>query len=285
MFIPVIMAGGMGRRLWPLSKPQRPKQFLSLVSRNTLLQDTLLRLQGLQHHPPLLTCNQQHRALAEKQLQEIGINDATLLVEPAGHNTAPAVALAALYAQHALPSDPDPVLLALPSDHLVADKAAFQATVRLALPLAESGLLVTFGVQPEEPHTGYGYIQRGKALGSTDAFQVEQFMEKPDADTAAVFVAAGNYLWNSGMFMFRTSAFLSEMQAFEPAILAACKAALDNGRNDSGAVCPEARAFSHCPAAAIDTAVMEHTEIAAVVPLEAGWQDVGSWSALRRLRR
>lgn len=274
-FLPVVMAGGSGSRLWPLSRQLNPKQFLSLADNLTMLQATLRRLGGLEHSIPCLICNEQHRFLAAEQLRQLGMEQANILLEPVGRNTAPAIALAALQAVQAAD---DPILLVLAADHLIQDVPAFHTSILAALPLAADGKLVTFGIVPGHPETGYGYIEKGVAVG--DGFAVSRFVEKPDLTTAAEYLASGDYFWNSGMFMFRASRYLEELERFQPAIVAACSEALAGGSQDMHFTRVDAEAFAACPDDSIDYAVMERTTDAVMVPLDAGWSDIGSWSAL-----
>ena len=276
MLLPVIMAGGSGSRLWPLSRQLNPKQFLALADNVTMLQATIARLDGVVHAMPCLICNEQHRFLAAEQLRQMGLEEAQILLEPEGRNTAPAIALAAL---NATAQGDDPILLVLAADHLIRDVPAFHAAVQAALPLAEAGKLVTFGIVPIHPETGYGYIQRGVSLG-THSFAVARFVEKPDFETAKEYVDSGEYFWNSGMFMFRASRYLDELKRFQPAMLEACREALVKGEQDMHFVRVDREAFAACPQDSIDYAVMEQTESAAMVALDAGWSDIGSWSAL-----
>ena len=276
MLLPVIMAGGSGSRLWPLSRQLNPKQFLPLTGEATLFQYTLVRLEGLTDAPPLLLCNEEHRFLAAEQLRQAGVDSATLMLEPVGRNTAPAIALAALQAT-ADGSDPD--LLVLAADHAIQDTAAFHDSVRAALPLAAEGRLVTFGIVPTAAETGYGYIQRGEALES-GGFSVARFVEKPDPATAQAYLEGGEHYWNSGMFLFRASAYLAALERHQPEMLAACRAAVAGGSRETDFVRVEAEAFAASPADSIDYAVMEKVDNAAMVPLDAGWSDIGSWSAL-----
>ncbi|WP_439862032.1 mannose-1-phosphate guanylyltransferase/mannose-6-phosphate isomerase [Pseudomonas sp. MBLB4136] len=277
MLIPVIMAGGAGSRLWPLSRQLNPKQFLPLADSDlSMLQATIKRLDGLGAALPRLICNEQHRFLAAEQLRVLGMEQANILLEPVGRNTAPAIALAALQASS---EADDPVLLVLAADHLIQDAAAFQASIQTALPLAEAGKLVTFGIVPTHPETGYGYIEQGAAVGE-GGFAVSRFVEKPDLATARDYLACGNYFWNSGMFMFRASRYLQELECFRPDILAACRQALAGGSQDQYFTRVDETAFAACPDDSIDYAVMEKTADAVMVPLDAGWSDIGSWSAL-----
>lgn len=273
--IPVILSGGSGTRLWPLSRGQYPKQFLPLVSENTMLQETVLRLNGLANLlPPLAVCNEDHRFMMAEQLREIGVKPAAIILEPIGKNTAPAVAVAALSAK-----SPEDVLLVLPADHVVADRAAFHAAIHAAEKLAKQNFLVTFGIVATTPETGYGYIKAGETRHGA-SFNVAAFVEKPDAQTARSYLASGDYFWNSGMFAFKAGRFLSELEKFNPEMLEACKQAFQAAKNDMDFVRLDKDIFSTCPSDSIDYAVMEKTDAAVVIPLDAGWNDVGSWSAL-----
>ncbi|MFI8480850.1 mannose-1-phosphate guanylyltransferase/mannose-6-phosphate isomerase [Pseudomonas sp. NPDC078700] len=277
MLIPIIMAGGNGSRLWPLSRQLNPKQFLPLGDANvSMLQATIQRLQGLDIATPLLICNEQHRFLAAEQLRQLDMEKSNILLEPIGRNTAPAIALAALQATN---DGQDPILLILAADHLIEDVPAFHAAIQTALPLASSGKLVTFGIVPTHPETGYGYIEKGKADG-TGGYAVSQFVEKPDLPTATDYLASGAFLWNSGMFMFHASRYLQELERFRPEIVAACRSALAGCQQDMHFTRVDKAAFELCPDDSIDYAVMEKAEDAVVVPLDAGWSDIGSWSAL-----
>jgi mannose-1-phosphate guanylyltransferase/mannose-6-phosphate isomerase len=279
MIVPVILSGGSGTRLWPLSRELAPKQLLRLVTDRSLLQETLLRTAGLADRvrSPIVVCNENHRFLVAEQLREIGVDADAIVLEPAARNTAPAVAAAALIALRQAPPNADPVLLVLPADHLILDNEAFVSAVGAAAAAAAEGLLVTFGVPPDRPETGYGYIRGGAEQGGWAV--LERFVEKPDPDTAAGYVASGNYLWNSGMFMFSAQTYLEELARHAPKMLAACREAVAAARRG-----PDftrlGESFRDCPADSIDYAVMEKTERAAVVPLDAGWSDIGSWSAL-----
>jgi mannose-1-phosphate guanylyltransferase len=253
-----------------------PKQFLALADNVTMLQATIARLDGVVHAVPCLICNEQHRFLAAEQLRQMGLEDAQILLEPEGRNTAPAIALAAL---NATAKGDDPILLVLAADHLIRDVPAFHESVKVAFPLAEAGKLVTFGIVPTHPETGYGYIQRGVNLDQ-HSFSVARFVEKPDFETANEYVDSGEYFWNSGMFMFRASRYLDELRSFQPAMLEACREALVKGEQDMHFVRVDREAFVACPQDSIDYAVMEKTESAAMVALDAGWSDIGSWSAL-----
>ncbi|EPC02671.1 hypothetical protein L861_10020 [Litchfieldella anticariensis FP35 = DSM 16096] len=277
MLIPVILAGGNGTRLWPLSRQHRPKQFLAVAGETTMLQQTLARLEGLNKAPPIIVAHQEHRFLVAEQLREQGIEDATLVLEPEGRNTAPAIAVAALVASR---REDDPLLLVLPADHLLHDDEAFRASVGRAVKFAEQGWLVTFGVVPRHAETGYGYLQRGELLGGGDGHRVRRFVEKPDADTAQTYLDSGEFLWNSGMFLFRASRYLNALERLQPEMLDACRAAVAGAQSDLDFLRLDTDAFLACPANSIDYAVMEETDDAAMVSLEAGWSDIGSWSAL-----
>jgi len=280
MITPVILSGGAGTRLWPLSRELSPKQFLPLVGEHSLLQQTVLRLAGLPDlTPPLVVCNEEHRFLVAEQLRAIGIDGAQILLEPAGRNTAPAVALAALHVSARYGGDA--LLLVLPSDHVIADAAAFRRATLDGVPVAQAGGLVTFGVQPTRPETGYGYVLAGAVLDAGAAHRVVAFVEKPDAERAAAYLASGEYLWNGGMFLFGADTYLGELQRHAPAIASACQAAFADVRADLDFVRVGRAAFLTSPADSIDYAVMERTDRAAVVALDAGWSDVGSWDALR----
>ena len=273
--IPIILSGGSGTRLWPLSRKMYPKQFLSLLHKQTMLQKTLSRLDGLSHSAPTVVCNHEHRFIVAEQARQIGTEDLSIILEPVGRNTAPAIAVAAI---HAAELGDDPVLLVLSADHEIKDEKAFCAAVRQAQPLAEAGKLVTFGIVPTQAATGYGYIKRGTADG--DGFIVDQFVEKPDLETAAEYLAAGDYYWNSGMFMFRAQSYLAELEKFNPEMIGYCRQAIGNLREDIGFLRLDAEAFANCESDSIDYAVMEKTDLACVVPMDAGWSDIGSWSSL-----
>ena len=276
MILPVVMAGGTGSRLWPMSRQMNPKQFLRLTSPDqSMMQTTLSRLQGLAPAAPIVICNENHRFLVAEQLRELKQTQASILLEPVGRNTAPAIAVAAL---HALERGDDPVLLVLAADHYMANVEAFHESIESANRLAESGKLVTFGVVPTQPETGYGYIKRGQPV--QEGFDVAEFVEKPDLQTAQTYLESGDYFWNSGMFMFKASRYLEELEAFQPEMFKATKAALEGGEKDLDFVRLNSEAFAACPDDSIDYAVMEKTDQAAVVLLDAGWSDIGSWSAL-----
>ena len=278
MIIPVILSGGSGTRLWPLSREAYPKQFLPLVDQRTMLQNTALRIAGLTDvTAPLVVCNEEHRFMVAEQLRAAGIQPAAVILEPVGRNTAPAVAVAALHAQR---EDADPTLLVLPADHVIADVDGFRAAVCRVAPHAEAGQLITFGIVPTAPETGYGYIKAGAPVDESGVCKVERFVEKPDLATAQGYLETGGYSWNSGMFMFRASAFLAELERLAPTMLAACQQALAAGHADTDFLWLDRKTFATCPKDSIDYAVMEKTNRAVVMPLEVGWNDVGSWSAL-----
>ena len=274
--IPVILCGGSGTRLWPLSRQLVPKQFLSITGDNTLLQDTVIRLAALDLAAPVLVCHEDHRFSVAGQLSALDLDHQGIILEPVGRNTAPAAAIAALEAQ-ALAEDP--VLLVLPADHVITDPMALGQAVAKAAEGVQKGHLALFGVVPSSPETGYGYIRRGAEL-STDLFQVDEFVEKPDHETASQYLASGDYLWNSGMFMFSAKDYLKALQTYSKAIYDSCHEAYQTlVREMDFARLPE-ETFSRCPSNSIDYAVMEHTAAAVVVSLDAGWNDVGSWSSL-----
>lgn len=281
MILPIIMAGGSGSRLWPMSRELYPKQFLRLHGKNSMLQETIYRLNGLDVCEPLVICNEQHRFLVAEQLRQINQLSSNIILEPVGRNTAPAIALAAL---NAIRTGDDPLLLVLAADHVIEDKNAFHSAIENAIPFAEQGKLVTFGIVATVPETGYGYIQRGEniAQGNCSAFKVQRFVEKPDFITAEEYLKSGEYYWNSGMFLFRAKSFLEELAQFRPDILDACQRAISDLRTDISQdfIRIDKDAFTSCPDESIDYAVMEKTEEAIVVSLDAGWNDVGSWSAL-----
>ncbi|TYT26933.1 mannose-1-phosphate guanylyltransferase/mannose-6-phosphate isomerase [Luteimonas viscosa] len=271
---PVLLSGGSGTRLWPLSREAYPKQFLPLAGEETMLQDTWRRVAPLASAAPIVVANEEHRFLAAEQLRLVGVEHARIVLEPAGRNTAPAIAAAAL---QALADGGDPLLLVLPSDHVVRDAGGFRAAVQAAIPAAEAGALVTFGIVPSAPETGFGYIQAAAGEGVRD---VLRFVEKPDAATAQSYLDAGGYFWNSGMFLFRASRYLAELERFRPDIAAAVRKAFDAATRDGDFIRLDRDAFAASPSDSIDYAVMEKTGDARVLPVDIGWNDVGSWSAL-----
>ena len=283
--LPVVLSGGSGTRLWPLSREKYPKQLLPLVGEQSMLQATVARLDGLADMAgPLLVCNEEHRFVVAEQIRTLGLHGSVLL-EPFGRNTAPALALAALWAVR---DGEDPVLVVMPADHDIADGAAFRDAVSRAVTLAETGVTVTFGITPDCPETGYGYIQRGQALADgSGAFALARFVEKPDRPTAESYLDSGDYLWNSGIFVMKASVWIAALGVCRPDILAACQQALAGGKTDGDFVRVDVEAFKACPSDSIDYAVMERLTTggaglpkAAVIPLTAGWSDVGAWDAL-----
>lgn len=275
--LPVIIAGGSGTRLWPLSRGLHPKQFLTIPGQEqSMLQMTLARTLGLTEGNPLVICNESHRFLVAEQLRQIGKLNSNIILEPSGRNTAPAIALAALQARS---NGEDPLLLVLAADHMIGNVPAFQMAIQNAIPLAQNGNLVTFGIIPTTAETGYGYIQRGNRL-QEGAFEVARFVEKPDENTAERYFSSGEYDWNSGMFLFRASVYLKELEIYRPDILESCKKAMAATLHDLEFIRINPSVFNECPAESIDYAVMEKTQHAVVVPLSAQWSDVGSFSSL-----
>jgi len=272
---PIIMCGGSGTRLWPLSRAQFPKQFLALINDKSMLQDTLARL-PTQHQAPLFICNEDHRFLVAEQIKQVNCSGASILLEPQGRNTAPAVAIAAL---NTLAKGDDALLLVLAADHVINDIKKFHQAIDIACIAAEQGALVTFGIVPTHVETGYGYIKQGTKK-DTATYQVAQFIEKPTIEKAQSYVESGEYLWNSGMFLFKASRYLEELAKCRPDILAACQQAMANVTTDLDFIRPDREAFLQCANVSIDYAVMEKTDDAVVVPLDAGWSDIGSYSAL-----
>jgi len=282
MIVPVILCGGSGTRLWPMSRELYPKQFLRLVGEGTMLQDTVSRLGGIDSsQTPVFVCNEEHRFLVAEQIRGLGISPQSIVLEPEGRNTAPAAAVAAL-----MLLETDPLLLVLPADHVVSDRQAFHKAVSVGVEGAKKGKLVTFGIVPDKPETGYGYIHKGPALGhigdetGLELYLVDRFVEKPDKETARQYLRSGDYFWNSGMFLMRASKFLRELERFSPEILEQCRKALDRSEKDLDFRRLGKEQFLACPSDSVDYAVMERTRDAAVVPMSAGWSDVGSWSAL-----
>jgi mannose-1-phosphate guanylyltransferase / mannose-6-phosphate isomerase len=279
---PVILSGGSGTRLWPMSRTLYPKQILPLVGDHSLLQQAVLRVDGLPDFAaPLVVANEEHRFIIAEQLREIGLARHALLLEPIGRNTAPAACVAAL---SLIATEPEALMLLMPSDHVIEDRGAFLTAVEHAATAARSGRLATFGIHPERPETGFGYIERGAALpGADGAFTLARFVEKPDTATAEAYVASGNFFWNSGIFLFPAALYVSELERLRPDMLAACRQALEAARRDDDFIRLDKAAFAACPSDSIDYAVMEHTERAAVVPVSMGWSDLGSWDALWEL--
>ncbi len=279
MIIPVILCGGSGTRLWPLSRKAYPKQFIDLTgSGRSMLQETWLRLQGVPDlGAAVIMCNAENRFLVAQQMQDIGADLDAVILEPCAKNTAPAVTCAAL---HIAASNPDATMLVLPADHLITNEAALHESLLAASAAAEQSHLVTFGVVPTHAETGYGYIRKTEPLEGLLASGIEEFVEKPDLATAQQYLAGGNYLWNSGMFMFKAARYLEEIGEQAPTILDACKLAVDHARRDLDFTCLDDVSFNACPEDSIDYAVMEKASARAVVDLDAGWSDVGSWSSL-----
>lgn len=276
MLVPVVLSGGSGTRLWPLSRKNQPKQFLPLVGERSLFEETLLRVSKLPGAAAAVTvCSEDHRFMVGEQLQSAGVSNGGILLEPSARNTAPAIALAAL---HALARDPEATLLVLPADHLIEDEGTFREAVAAARGLAEAGWLVAFGIRPEYPETGYGYILRGETLDG--GYRIERFVEKPDQKTAERYLAEGTYAWNSGMFLFRAQRYLEELGLHAPAMLRAVQSAYAGASGDLDFVRVDAAQFAASPSDSIDYAVMEKTASAAVVPVSCGWSDIGSWSSL-----
>lgn len=279
MLIPVILAGGVGSRLWPVSRSMLPKQFIDFPGmQGSLFQNTISRLEGVSEvEDPIVVCNNDHRFLVAEQLRALGKEHCNILLEPAGRNTAPAVALAALCA---LQDDADPLLLVLPADHVIQDQAAFQQAIAQAVQSAKKAKLATFGIVPSVPETGYGYIEKGAELADLDGYCVEQFVEKPDRETAQAYLDSGNYFWNSGMFLFSASVYLKELKQHAPDIFECCHQAYASlERGEDFQLIPES-IFGGCRSDSIDYAVMEKTASAVVVPLQAGWNDLGAWDAM-----
>lgn len=276
MIIPIIMAGGSGTRLWPLSRSLYPKQFLSLINENSLLQETLKRLDGLNCLPPVIVSNNEHRFIVAEQLRQFGVDDFQIILEPVGRNTAPAVALAAL---KSLELHGDHHMLVLAADHAIQDIEAFHAAVLAAEQESVDNKLVTFGIVPTKPETGYGYIKKGEQVKNS-VFKVNSFVEKPDLETAKNYLEQKCYLWNSGMFMFKASVYLDELKKFRPDILAACKESLSSASTDLDFIRLNSDVFAECPDESIDYAVMEKNQDCVVIPLDADWSDIGSWTSL-----
>jgi mannose-1-phosphate guanylyltransferase len=274
MITPVIMAGGSGSRLWPLSRSLYPKQFLALNGNETMLQQTLQRLAGLTLERPVVICNEEHRFIVAEQLREIN-QSGSIILEPVGRNTAPAIALAS----KTVMASKDSLILILAADHVILNESAFVDAVEKAIPLAEAGKLVTFGIVPTEAHTGYGYIKRGESVNE-HGFEVDAFVEKPNAEIASEYFEGKEHYWNSGMFLMKASRYLEELNQFRPDIYTACESALANTSKDEDFIRIDKAAFEKCPDESVDYAVMEKTDDAVVVPLDAGWSDIGSWSAL-----
>ncbi len=276
MLLPVIMAGGSGSRLWPLSRSLYPKQFISLTSKKTMLQETVARLDTLKHEPPMFICNEEHRFIVAEQLRQENFRHSGIILEPVGRNTAPAIALAAI---RAVQTGNDPLLLVLAADHVIKDHDAFTKAIKQAVETAEKGNLITFGIVPTSPETGYGYIKKGSPRNNS-AFAVERFVEKPNLAEAETYLASKEYLWNSGMFLFKASCYLNELKKYCPDILKSCELAIKNAHYDLDFIRIDHNIFNACPDSSIDYAIMEKAENVLVIPMEAGWSDVGSFSTL-----
>jgi mannose-1-phosphate guanylyltransferase/mannose-6-phosphate isomerase len=276
--VPVILSGGSGSRLWPLSRALRPKQFLGVTDDKTLFQLTLDRLQGIDKTQlsPIIVANDDHRFLVGEQCRAVGVQPHSIILEPVARNTAPAIAAAAFAAS----SDGDPILLVLPSDHIFTDIPSFHQAVQVAYEAAQTGAMVTFGIKPTHPETGYGYIQASQKLNSQQAVSVQRFVEKPDLKTAQIYLEDSSYSWNSGMFMFKASVFLTELEKHHPEMYRACELAWQTAKKDLEFIRLDKEAFANSPSDSIDYAVMEKTKLATVVSLNAGWSDVGAWSAV-----
>jgi len=279
MIVPVILSGGSGTRLWPLSRSEYPKQFINLINESTLFQDTINRLpEDIEN--PLIVCNEQHRFIVAEQLRQIDKKNNGIILEPIGKNTAPAVALASI---NLVNDYNDPTLLILSADHVIQNKTAFINSIEIAKKLADSGKLVTFGINPLTPETGYGYIE-AKVSEKSEYFNIQSFKEKPDKKIAEQYIESGNYFWNSGMFMFKASTYLSELNKFAPDILIACRKSFKSSKMDDDFIRLINDEFYKCPSNSIDYAVMEHTKNGVVVPLDAGWTDIGSWSMIHNVK-
>lgn len=276
MLLPVIMAGGSGSRLWPLSRSLYPKQFISLTSKKTMLQETAARLKTLQHQPPVFICNEEHRFIVAEQLRQENVKHSGIILEPIGRNTAPAIALAAI---RAIQNGNDPLLLVLAADHVIQNQTEFTHSIEKAIEAAEKGALITFGIVPIAPETGYGYIKKGPPVGSA-TYHVERFVEKPNLATAESYLSSGEYLWNSGMFLFKASCYLNELKKHCPEILNICEQAINNSQIDLDFIRIQPNIFNSCPDNSIDYAVMEKADNVQVVPMDVGWSDVGSFSSL-----
>ncbi len=275
--VPVILSGGSGTRLWPMSRPERPKQFLALTAAETMLQLTARRAAGDGYAAPIVVANAAHADAVADQLAEVGSAPQSIILEPMGRNTAPAIALAAIAA-----GGGDAPLLVMPSDHVIADLDAFRAAIERALPLVGDGWLVTFGITPDAPETGYGWIKVGDPL-STGVHRVERFVEKPPLDAAQAMLASGDHVWNGGIFLFRADRFLEALGRFVPDMLTAAQESMDRADRDGVCIRPDADAFARCPSDSIDYAVMERDDRVAVAPVAMGWNDVGSWDALHAI--
>jgi mannose-1-phosphate guanylyltransferase / mannose-6-phosphate isomerase len=285
MIIPVILAGGSGTRLWPLSRELYPKQLIRLFGRHTLLQNTILRIADFEDmEPPVVICNEEHRFMVAEQIRDLDVCAKEIILEPVGRNTAPAVAIAAL---KMVAAGADPTLLVLPADHHIENVSLFHQALKAGVELAQQGRLITFGIVPHAPETGYGYIRKGRAIGaragaSNGAVHIAEFVEKPDFETAGKYLQSGEYCWNSGMFMFQATTVLKELKQFAPEMVSACESAIGGGAADLDFYRLDRDAFERCPGNSIDYAVMEKTAHGVMIPLQAGWNDLGSWETLWR---
>ena len=279
MLLPVILAGGTGSRLWPLSRELYPKQFLAVRGSHSMLQETIVRLSGIEHCAPILICNEEHRFIAAEQTRQLNVKHSGILLEPVGRNTAPAIALSAFQALK-VSSDKNPILLVLAADHVIEDITSFESVVALGSKYAEQGKLVTFGIVPTSPETGYGYIKSLATSTEDNCRKIGCFVEKPDQKTAESYLESGDYFWNSGMFMFKASCYLAELKRYNPEIYDRCEKAFSNSSIDLDFIRIDKEEFELCPENSIDYAVMENTDNGVVIPMNSGWNDIGSWAAL-----
>lgn len=279
MLLPIIMAVGSGTRLWPLSQEKLPKQFLSISSQDSMLQETIGRLKNIEHLPPIVICNEEHRFLASTQLQDKNIFASEIILEPVGKNTAPAICIAALLA---VKTHDDPIMLVMSSDHFIKDNTSFINSITAAIPSARDNKLVIFGITPNSPETGYGYIKKGDKL-CNEIYKVDSFIEKPTIDIAENLVASKEYLWNSGIFLFKASTYLSELKKYRPDILISCEKSIENAKRDLEFLRLDSFYFNSCPSESIDYAVMEKTDSSVVMPIDIGWSDIGTWSSLWKI--
>ncbi|PCJ88894.1 MAG: mannose-1-phosphate guanylyltransferase/mannose-6-phosphate isomerase [Thiotrichaceae bacterium] len=281
MITPVVLSGGSGTRLWPLSRKLHPKQLLPLLNETSLLQDTINRLQGLEDlEPTVVICNEEYRFMVAEQVRSTSVGTSAIILEPIGRNTAPAIALAAI---NAVQTNEDAVLLVLPADHDIKNVDAFHDAIKIGLQQTNNGQFVTFGIVPDKPETGYGYIKSASSVATNEVSEIDQFVEKPELDVAKKYLEEGGYYWNSGMFMFKATEYIKALQEFVPHIYTACQAAVDVAEKDMDFIRVGADEFASCPSDSIDYAVMEKVSNAVVIPVDIGWSDVGSWSALHEI--